>query len=70
MNFLELIPLNRRQAITWTNDDPFQWSIYSAPGVCVCVCVCGDGVGVGGWAFCVDYDTFMHKSIGGNQNNE
>ena len=21
--------LNRRQAITWTNDDPFNWHIYA-----------------------------------------
>ena len=23
---------NRRQAITWTNDDPVQWGIYVSPG--------------------------------------
>ena len=24
---------NKRQAITWTNDDPVQWPIYSSPGL-------------------------------------
>ena len=23
----------RRQAITWTNDDPIQWPIYTSPGL-------------------------------------
>ena len=31
---LKLIPMarNRRQAITWTNDDPVHWRIYAALG--------------------------------------
>ena len=30
---LNFVPKVRRQAITWTNDDSFQWHIYASPGL-------------------------------------